>query len=311
MNPHTPKHTRKKRRVSVIIPGYGRKETLRACLVSLSKQTQMPEEVIVTDNSGGYAVRMGVDSFRKKYPVRLRYVFVAKKGAGNARTAGIALAKSPLLAFIDDDCIPKKTWIAELVRSIGTRQNVIIQGRNDNGLPDDLFASLNHFKDQQYLQSGVYDMLTGAFSPWFDAKNSLIARALFLKKLLAFRDVELEDLDLTAQSINRRIRIVYAPQAVVFHFGRTSFLTSLFRWVRMGAGRYKLEKQLAASGVLLIRSDSVKRKVARRERNLRKTLLQAIFKGRGIPYQTAFLLAYRLSIVVTEAAYVIARLLRL
>ncbi len=310
MNPHTPKNTRKKRRVSVIIPGYGRKETLRTCLVSLSRQTLVPEEVIVTDNSGGSAVKVTVDSFRKKYPVRLRHVLVAKKGAGNARAAGVGAAKSPILVFIDDDCVPKRTWIAELVGKWEGRQNSVIQGRSENGLPGDLFASLNHFKDQQYLQSGMYRMLTKTFSPWFDAKNCLIPRDLFRKGALDFRDVELEDLDLSVQIINQGIPVAYASRAVVFHFGRSSFSASFLRWVRMGVGRYLLRVKLRSSGTHFYRSRALNEKIRTREERIRNALLAGAFDAKSPVYRIAFHVLYRLSITVTNMSYLLARVIR-
>ncbi len=75
--------------VSVIIPTIGRR-SLAETETALKGQTRRPDEVIVVLDT-------------------------ARHGASWARNEGIRQACGDLLAFIDDDCIPPRDWLANLI----------------------------------------------------------------------------------------------------------------------------------------------------------------------------------------------------
>ncbi len=87
--------------VSVIIPTFDRRQTLRVAVESVLSQSHREVEVIVVDDGSSDGTRelmtQGFDD------PRVRYHFQANAGASSARNAGLDLATGPFIAFLDSD----------------------------------------------------------------------------------------------------------------------------------------------------------------------------------------------------------------
>lgn len=98
--------------VSVIIPTL-QPASLDACLEGLRRQSDKGFEVILVENGhrepevARLASALGRD-------LEVRHVYLPEPGANRARNAGAELARNPLLAFIDDDCVAAPDWIAAI-----------------------------------------------------------------------------------------------------------------------------------------------------------------------------------------------------
>lgn len=92
--------------ISVIIPVYNTQRYLAEALHSVFAQTLLPREVIVVDDGSTDAT----PDVARAFAGRIRYVRQENGGSGAARNHGIALAASPLLAFLDADdrYLPRK-----------------------------------------------------------------------------------------------------------------------------------------------------------------------------------------------------------
>src|SRR5919108_1521730 len=100
---------------SVIVPTRGRPDQLRDCLESLAQLEHPREryEVIVVDDGGSLVPATYVDAFSER--LDLRMLSQRRSGPAAARNAGAAKARGQLLAFTDDDCLPDRPWLAQLV----------------------------------------------------------------------------------------------------------------------------------------------------------------------------------------------------
>jgi glycosyltransferase involved in cell wall biosynthesis len=100
--------------VSVIVPTYNRAASLDALLHDLTDQRGGPVfEVVVVDNGSVDETRHVVQRHADR-DERVRYVLESRPGASHARNAGIAIARAPLLAFIDDDVRPRHDWVVSI-----------------------------------------------------------------------------------------------------------------------------------------------------------------------------------------------------
>ncbi len=101
--------------LSVIIPTCNRPSSLAACLSGLQEQT-LPSsalEVVVVDDSGQSSsanTEPTVAGFRQLTLIRHEQ----NLGAAAARNTGARAASGDYLAFVDDDCVPDRSWAAEL-----------------------------------------------------------------------------------------------------------------------------------------------------------------------------------------------------
>ena len=94
-------------RVSVVIPTHERPDDLQRCLTSLASVRAAGHEVIVVDNSPRTSrTKEVVERFG------VRYVLEPVAGANRARNAGLAVASREIVAFVDDDVIVSRNWIA-------------------------------------------------------------------------------------------------------------------------------------------------------------------------------------------------------
>jgi glycosyltransferase involved in cell wall biosynthesis len=99
--------------VSVVVPTYRRPAALRRCLAGLARQSLSPAETIVVGRSGDEATRLALEEWPHS-PVL--DVLVDKPGVLAAMEAGAAVASSDIIAFIDDDAVPRPEWLQQLAR---------------------------------------------------------------------------------------------------------------------------------------------------------------------------------------------------
>jgi glycosyltransferase involved in cell wall biosynthesis len=111
--------------ISVILPTRNRSALLRTLLGDLTSQQagDLPFEVVVVDNASRDDTR-AVAMAAAARDARLRYVYEPARGASNARNRGIAAARAPLLAFLDDDVRPAADWVFAAWRAITSKADV-------------------------------------------------------------------------------------------------------------------------------------------------------------------------------------------
>ncbi len=96
--------------VSVVVCTRDRPVLLERCLGAVTRQTLLPDEIRIVDNSSGDArVRTVAERFGATYQVAPRI------GLSRARNAGARAAKTDILCYTDDDAVPEPTWLKGLV----------------------------------------------------------------------------------------------------------------------------------------------------------------------------------------------------
>src|SRR5579871_5778539 len=101
-------------KLSVVVPTYNRKDSLRRTLDGLAKQTYPFadfEVVVVSDGSTDGTTEMLAD-YVKTAPYSLRSVLQANGGPSKARNRGIQEAQHEVIVFLDDDVEPVTEFLS-------------------------------------------------------------------------------------------------------------------------------------------------------------------------------------------------------
>jgi glycosyltransferase involved in cell wall biosynthesis len=112
--------------VSVIIPSYNSAQFLAQGLDSVLAQTLPPAEVLVIDDGSTDATRALMESYTRRYPNVVRYVFQENTGQGGARNHGMRLASSEWVAFLDADDWWKPEKLARQMELVKSNPNAVL-----------------------------------------------------------------------------------------------------------------------------------------------------------------------------------------
>ena len=113
--------------VSVIIPTYNRKHTLKRAIQSVYIQSLPPFEIIVVDDGSNDGTKEWV---KQKYP-DIKYIYQKNSGVSSARNKGIKIARGDWIALLDsdDEWLPNK--LNEQINKIKLNLDVKILHSNE------------------------------------------------------------------------------------------------------------------------------------------------------------------------------------
>lgn len=118
-------------KISIIICTYNRSALLVKTLQSLLPLENLHQaEIIVVDNHSKDDTASAIRRFIKTHgaDMDIRYILEPVQGLSAARNTGILASKSPLIAFLDDDAIPCRTWITTIVSTFEQKPEVMAMG---------------------------------------------------------------------------------------------------------------------------------------------------------------------------------------
>lgn len=214
-------------KLSVIIPHLNEPDNLRRCLVSLEEQRRddLPFEIIVVDNG---SAELPYDVCDAVAGVRLEREAIP--GPGPARNRGAAVARSPLLAFIDADCVAEPGWVRSIVDSMEERSDIAFAGGDiailmkDPGRPSavEAYESIYSYRARLYVECHGY-VATGNMS----------VRARVFADVGPFGGIStMEDTEWGQRATRLGHRILFLPDAKVLTPSCKSFPELAMRWDR-------------------------------------------------------------------------------
>lgn len=106
-------------KVSVVIPVYNEEKYIGACLESLMRQKEAPDEIIVVNNN---STDRSVEII-KQYPVRLLHE--KKQGMIPARNRGFNEAKYDIIARTDADTMLPENWVKRIKKSFAANEKLV------------------------------------------------------------------------------------------------------------------------------------------------------------------------------------------
>lgn len=216
---------------AVVIPNWNGREELAACLDSLGAQTMAAEVIVVENGSTDGSVEM----IRSSYPGVTLLVQPVNLGFAGGVNVGLRYALHrghEHIALLNNDAVVEKTWLAELV--------AVMRSRDDLGMVASKFVTLDgrridstgecystwglpypRGRDEEDLDA--YDDAVDIFG---GSGGSTLYRAAMLRDVGLFDEdffAYFEDIDLSWRAQLRGWRAQLAPRAVAYHrIGATS-----------------------------------------------------------------------------------------
>jgi GT2 family glycosyltransferase len=223
--------------ISVVICTRDRPEQIKKCLDRLARQDYPRYEVVVVDNAPtSDALRRVVES-QAGGGAPFRYCVEPRPGLSWARNAGIAAAKSDIIAFLDDDDEPDEDWLTWIAggfaRSgrVGGVSGIVLPARLDNAI-ENLFEQIGGhskgrgFAAETFTKSGPQSPLWPL--PPFGVGANMAFRREALDRVGGF-DVALgagtptgggEDTLAITMIMLAGYEMVYEPVALMWHHHR-------------------------------------------------------------------------------------------
>jgi GT2 family glycosyltransferase len=226
--------------VSVVIPHLNDAARLEVCLTALAAQALAPErfEVLVVDNGSAAPPADLVARF-----AGMRLVAESTPGPGPARNRGIALARAPIVAFLDSDCIAEPGWLPALVAGFAA----------DPGCPI-LGGAVRIYTEGPGRPNvaEAFDLVYGIRQEWTIARHGFAATANLAVRRPVFDAVGpfaglsiSEDMEWGMRAKAKGFSTRFAPQAVVRHPARSSMADLRRQWDRHISHHFSMQPKTA------------------------------------------------------------------
>ena len=242
--------------ISVIIPTFNRPRELANCLAAFERSNYPADqfEIIVVDDGSVVSPESTLALINKRLDVKL--IRQANAGPSTARNAGARRASGHILAFTDDDCAPAADWLRQIaLRFITEPDCIIVGGRTLNSLSDNIFSAVS----QHIVDIGCAHHNKDPNDARFFTANNLAVRAADFFRVggfdSSFGNTASEDRELCGRWLHHGYRMIYVPEATMYHAHRLTFRTFCRQHFNYGRGALLLQKIRRQQGWQLFKPD--------------------------------------------------------
>jgi succinoglycan biosynthesis protein ExoM len=219
--------------ISVCIATYRRNERLLAVLQDLTRQSRLPNQVVVVDNDVAGSARPVIDQLRASgAPFAIAYDIQPERNIALTRNLTVALADGDWLAFIDDDERAPTTWLQQLLEAAALHAADGVLGPVEPQVPAEapLWIRRGRFYDFPHLRTGELVPLNRM------RFGNVLLRGAPLRAEPGPFDSSYglsngEDGDLLVRLAHKGIRVIWSEEAIVWEPIETKRLS--LRWLLM------------------------------------------------------------------------------
>ena len=213
--------------VSVIVPVRNGEATIADCIESLLRLAYPKRKLklIVVDNASTDRTAELLAAHRGDITVASE----RRRGAAAARNRGLSVAEGHVVAFTDSDCVVDPDWLQAVVSPLHDEGVGICGGRILARQPcnrTELFGERIH--DQ--------NLAINVSKPPYVATANWSSRLSVLRQVGGFNERFLrgQDSELSRRILRAGYRLVYAPEAVVYHRNKRTFSALFVEGYRHG-----------------------------------------------------------------------------
>jgi glycosyltransferase involved in cell wall biosynthesis len=202
--------------ISVIIPAYNASATIGGCLAALRSQTLEPGsyEIIVVDDGSTD------DTAEVVLPFGLRLIRQANAGPASARNHGAEEARGELLLFTDADCAPAPDWMERMAEAFSDPEVVGAKGTYRTRQVELVARFVQLEYESKYARMRRWDQID-----FVDTYSAAYRRDVFLSNGgfdTRFRTSSVEDQEFSFRLARQGYRLVFMPEAAVYHIHDTT-----------------------------------------------------------------------------------------
>ena len=196
--------------VTIIVPVYNAGKTIEGCInsiLNLDYPKEKLELIFVNNNSTD-----NTDNILRKYKSDIKIFYEKKKGPAAARNKGLQNATGEIIAFTDSDCTVDRLWLKNIMSPLEDESVGISGGKILAKVP---YNSIEKFGE--FIHD--HDSAINKFKPPYVITMNWASRLSVLKGMNFFNDefIRCEDVDLSHRIHTSGYKIVYTPDAIVYH----------------------------------------------------------------------------------------------
>ncbi|MBT9150947.1 MAG: Poly-beta-1,6-N-acetyl-D-glucosamine synthase [candidate division WS2 bacterium] len=209
--------------ISIVIPTKNNGDILERCLSSI-EELDYPEDVVETIIVDGHSTDNTIE-IAKKFGCMIVWEDVGTRGG--ACNVGVRNAKGEFIVFTDADCVVPKDWLKNLIKHFNSEDVACVGGPNITPEDDTEFAkcvgTVLSFLSKPGSRYGLnVDRVFETFhNPGCNVayrKNAIEEAGWFNEKLITCEDEELD-----YRILKKGYRILYTPDAKVYHYRRPTW----------------------------------------------------------------------------------------
>jgi len=196
-------------KISIIVRTKNEERWIAQCLSAIGKQSYENREIILVDNDSSDKTVQIASSFGVKH---INYTSEDGFRPGRAINLGIEASDGEFIVIISGHCIPTNDkWLETLIANIGDDEIAGVYGRQE---PLSFTSDLD--KRDLAITFGL-DKKIQVKDPFFHNANSAISRSIWEKFPFDNECTNIEDRIWGLEVISAGKKIVYEPEASVFH----------------------------------------------------------------------------------------------
>jgi glycosyltransferase involved in cell wall biosynthesis len=198
--------------ISIVIPTLGR-DILERSVYWILIGSAWPERLILV-NQGDYEKVDRWVNYLNIMGVKVLHIHSHQRGRSAGINRGLEQVKTPFFAVTDDDCFVDENWLKNMVMKLRQNPNSIVTGRVE-GAGEDVLMTVTSLTPAQYDKPRLkFDSMSG---------GNMGSSITVVKKVGLFEEdpcmQTAEDAEWAYRSLRNKIKIIYAPEICLWHFG--------------------------------------------------------------------------------------------